>query len=300
MKNVVSKMCILCGETIPTYGFDPTKQATHCSKCSLHGMIDVKNKKCILCGKTQPTYGFDKTKPAMHCSKCSLPGMKDVNSKMCILCGGKQPTWGEHCAPCFAELNPDDPLVLAHNKTEEKVKLYLNSMGAGIGRESTFNMMNVRGTRSPEWLDKRELDFVLFQNRINLEVDGIQHKKDVKRFRNAAAEEQQNDFEKTELAMAHSMSVIRIDQEDIWKDRMDWRALLKAAMSFALSIDAPVCVTLRRDEGDLSYDPFLDKMMASTYAAAVYEIFLTANESGKLGPQGLPSPHACRAHTAPF
>ena len=64
-----------------------------------------------------------------------------------------------------------------------------------------------------------------------------------------------------------------LDQEDVWNDRMDWQALSKAMMAFALSCDAPVCVTSRRDEQDLSYGPYLELMMAGKHADAVYELF---------------------------
>ncbi len=287
MVDVKSKMCVECGEHQPSFGLERGKPATHCARCKLDGMVDVKSKMCVECDNTRPSFGLERGKPATHCAGCKLDGMFNVKSKMCVECGEHQPSWGDYCSPCYAKLHPDDPLVKAHLKTEEKVLIYLNeTLNAGIAQgstRSTFNTKNVRGNHAPAWLGARELDFVLFQNKIGCEIDGIQHKKDVKLFKTTASAQQQNDCEKTVDAMDNGMSVVREDGDDVWKERFNWGAVLKAMFVFALSRNEVVCITARRDEADTSYAPYLDLVMQSpAHAARVYEMFLDPNESGRV------------------
>jgi hypothetical protein len=110
---------------------------------------------------------------------------------------------------------------------------------------------------------------------------GGQHKKNVARFKSQASTQQAIDCDKTATALANGVSVVRIDQKDVWYDRYAWRTLLPAALAFALqkALDGtPVCVTLCRDEADLSYAPFLALVLATPHAHRAYEMFLPPNE----------------------
>ena len=293
MVNVVSKTCAVesC-PTRPCYGADPDKPATHCAS---HGKdLDMKNvvsKKCVVAGcPTQPCYGTDPDEPATHCAEHGIPlGMTNVRSKQCAVDGC--PTrpcypWAPYCAGCYAELHPDDPLVVARYKTETKIKMFLNdSLDAGISSLSTFNAMNVCGSRAPAWVRPYEFDFVILGERGIIHCDGIQHKRDVARFETTAADQIENDVNKSMLVLDRGLFEVRIDQDDTWKDRCDWRKLLTGTLAFGVTTviaGEATCVVGRRDEADLSYGPYVDAMLQTPHADRVYEAFLTPNERDML------------------
>jgi hypothetical protein len=293
MANVKSKTCAVEGCTKqPSYGADPDKTATHCSTHGKDlGMANVKSKTCAVeeCRK-QPSYGADPDKNATHCSTHGKElEMTDVMSKKCAFEGClTQPhyPWAPYCAGCYAELHPDDPLVKAHNKTEAKIKAFLNdSLDAGISSLSTFNAMNVRGSRAPAWVRPYEFDFVIFDGRGIIHCDGIQHKRDVALFETTAAAQIENDVNKSVLVLDRGKFESRLDQFDTWHDRCDWRKLLTGTLAFGVSrklAGETTCVVGRRDEADLSYGPYVDAMLQTPHADRVYEAFLTPNERDML------------------
>jgi hypothetical protein len=270
MVDVKNRKCP-CGKHA-SFGVDGGG-AVACKGCKMDGMVYVNNRKKCPCGKHM-IFGVPGG-AAIACASCRTEEMVDVVSRLCPC--GSRPSWGKLCSPCYAEAHPDDPLVLAHNKTETKLKLFFNELGANITATSTFNAMNVRGRRAPAWLGAREMDFSLFGGRLNPECDGAQHKTDVKRFRSLAVEQQALDCETTILKLRHGVSVQRIDQSDVWLDNFDWRAVLKVMLLFGLEravAGAPVLICARRNEADTSYAPFLDLMMEPEHADSVYEMFL--------------------------
>lgn len=276
----------------PTYGTDPNKPATHCAGHGKDlGMKDVHNKKCAVKGCLKiPIYGSDLEKPATHCAKHGKDlGFKDVHNPECSVDGCTKQTrspWAPYCAACYAELHPDDPLVVARNKTETKIKMFLNdSLDAGISSLSTFNAMNVRGNRAPVWMRRYEFDFVIFGELGIIHCDGGQHKRDVARFETTAADQIENDVNKSVLVLDRGLFEVRLDQEDVWRDRCDWRSLLAGMMAFGVThklAGEATCVAGRRDEADLSYGPYVDAMLQTPHAGRVYEAFLTPNERDML------------------
>jgi hypothetical protein len=238
-----------------SFGF-PGERATACKDCRKEGMVDVVNNLCAEHGKRM-NFGFSGER-ATACKDCRKEGMVDVKNNLCFKCG-THASWGNLCFACYKEANPTDPLVNARNKTETKLKLFLNELGAGITTTSTFNAMNLQGRRAPAWLGTREMDFSLFENRVNLECDGGQHKTDVERFGTLASEQQALDCETTGVKLTNGTSVLRKDQPYVWEDRYDWRSVLIVMILFGLEravAGAPVLVCARRDEADLSYGPY--------------------------------------------
>jgi hypothetical protein len=105
--NVKSKMCIECGEIIPSFGKKGGKKATHCAECAKGKyLVDVTHKMCVKCHETYPSYGEKGGKPT-HCAECAKgKDLVNVKDKMCAECGEVHPCFGKkggkptHCAKC--------------------------------------------------------------------------------------------------------------------------------------------------------------------------------------------------------
>lgn len=100
------------------------------------------------------------------------------------------------------------------HKTEKKVITFLNSKNINI--ESQFKLND----------DTKRYDILCNEFNIIIEIDGRQHFKEVKLFKNTAKENQENDKNKMIKAMEQGYSFIRIFQEDIWNDKIDWQNLI--------------------------------------------------------------------------
>jgi hypothetical protein len=70
-------------------------------------------------------------------------------------------------------------------------------------------------------------DMFVIELNIIIEIDGIQHFEYVKFFNNNVDKNKNRDVYKAKLALENGLSVIRINQEDIWKNKIDWKELLK-------------------------------------------------------------------------
>ena len=65
-------------------------------------------------------------------------------------------------------------------------------------------------------------DFCIETYKIIIELDGIQHFKEVKHFKNTLDEQRKRDLYKQKCANDNGYSVIRIYQEDVFHDTFDW------------------------------------------------------------------------------
>lgn len=109
------------------------------------------------------------------------------------------------------------------NKTETKLFKFLKlKYNISIDTQKTFNWCK----------SKRCLPFDFFIKEYNLiiELDGIQHFKNLPHWKSKFKEVQQNDNYKTKLANKHGYSVIRIFQESVWLDKNNWENNLKNAI----------------------------------------------------------------------
>ena len=69
-------------------------------------------------------------------------------------------------------------------------------------------------------------DFVLLDKKIIIELDGIQHFKQVLNW-TTPEEQQLTDFYKMKCANKNGFSIIRLLQDDVLKDKFDWLTELK-------------------------------------------------------------------------
>jgi very-short-patch-repair endonuclease len=74
--------------------------------------------------------------------------------------------------------------------------------------------------------DTKKYDILCKDYKIIIEIDGAQHFKDIKFFKSTAKENQENDKNKMLKAMKQGFSFIRIFQEDIWNDKIDWQNII--------------------------------------------------------------------------
>ena len=100
------------------------------------------------------------------------------------------------------------------NKTEQKLQNQLMIDFPSVQREITF-----------QWSNKKRYDFMIPEMQIIIELDGLQHFKQVS---NWDSPENQfcNDMEKTMMACDNGYRVIHIVQEDVYNDNYDWYSVL--------------------------------------------------------------------------
>lgn len=106
-----------------------------------------------------------------------------------------------------------------NNKTETKLLEWL-----------TIQKYKVEYQKKFEWCKKimyLPFDFYLKDYNIIIELDGIQHYEDVVRWKSSYKTVQENDKYKSDLALLHNITVIRILQHDIWFNKNDWENILK-------------------------------------------------------------------------
>ena len=99
-------------------------------------------------------------------------------------------------------------------KTEKIVIEFLQNKK--IKTISQFKLLN----------DTKKYDILCKDYNIIIEIDGGQHFKDMKFFKSTVKENQENDKNKMVKAMEQGYSFIRIFQEDIWNDKIDWKNLI--------------------------------------------------------------------------
>jgi len=93
--------------------------------------------------------------------------------------------------------------------------------------KDTYNN-DITYERSTTWCPKHRYDIIIEDLKLIIEVDGRQHFVYVPRFRNMDVElNKQNDKYKMDLALENGYSMIRIYQEDIYNNKIEWKNELK-------------------------------------------------------------------------
>lgn len=104
------------------------------------------------------------------------------------------------------------------NKTEQIINEFLEENYTNIIQQSKF-----------EWCKNKNclpFDFLLDDQKILLEVDGPQHFKQISNWQ-SPEESLERDLFKMKLAIDYGYSIIRISQEDIYNNTIDWKEILK-------------------------------------------------------------------------
>ena len=107
---------------------------------------------------------------------------------------------------------------LCKNKTE--AKLHENIVGKYlIKRQCNYDWCKNVNTKKNCYFP---FDFCIEEYKIIIELDGIQHFKNVKHFRKTPEEQKERDLYKQKCANDNGYSIIRIYQEDVYYDTFDW------------------------------------------------------------------------------
>ncbi|QYB17546.1 hypothetical protein PV-S19_0182 [Pacmanvirus S19] len=107
------------------------------------------------------------------------------------------------------------------NKTELKLYNVLKDVGYDIESQ-----LRVDWCRNPETNSYLPFDFLLEEYKVIIELDGEQHFKQVSNWK-SPGEQQKKDKYKMDCANKQGYTVIRIFQEDVWCDRIDWLSKLE-------------------------------------------------------------------------
>ncbi|AHC55035.1 putative restriction endonuclease [Tunisvirus fontaine2] len=104
------------------------------------------------------------------------------------------------------------------NKTETKLLSFLEENFDGV-----IHQFKISWCKNPE--TDRFLPFDFCVSKTVIELDGRQHYEQVSNWRNPE-EQQKTDRYKESCALTNGHSVLRILQEDIWNDKINWKKLL--------------------------------------------------------------------------
>jgi very-short-patch-repair endonuclease len=107
---------------------------------------------------------------------------------------------------------------LCKNKTEAKLLSFLEEHF-----EDPVHQFRVSACKSPETNKFLPFDFCV--SKTIIELDGPQHYKQISNWQSPELT-QKSDRYKEEQTLKNGYSVIRILQEDVWNDRIDWKSLL--------------------------------------------------------------------------
>jgi very-short-patch-repair endonuclease len=107
---------------------------------------------------------------------------------------------------------------ICRNKTEAKLNVFLNENVGGIEYQ-----VYVEWCKNFETSRYFPFDFRIECYKIIIELDGDQHFRDIKSRNSLAKNIQDRDKYKMRRAIENGYSIIRISQEDVWRDTYDWQ-----------------------------------------------------------------------------
>jgi hypothetical protein len=90
-------------------------------------------------------------------------------------------------------------------------------------------------------------DFFIPELKIIIEIDGRQHFEYVSRFKNNVTDNQDRDIYKSLLALQNGISIIRIVQDDVWKNKIDWKKLLIDEIERLKLLSEPIISYISKD-----------------------------------------------------
>lgn len=211
-----------------------TRMQYICS-CGNESKITYKNfnkgKRCAKCGNSEKhTFVFVKQK--FLDSGCILLEENYINNnkpmKYKCICGNESKITymnfrqGQRCSKC-------------KNKTERIVSEFLEEKYTNIVFQAKF-----------EWCKNKKclpFDFLIDNMKILIEVDGLQHFKQVSNWQ-SPEETLRRDTIKAKEALIRGYSVIRISQEDIFRNTIDWKQILIEKLK---PFEVPDCIYISKD-----------------------------------------------------
>lgn len=206
--KLINWKCLKCKHTYLQSPDNKTRRGDDCPYCSNQKLC--KSNDCKDC--------FNKS-CASNKELCEIWGKNNLTPREVFIKSGKEIKW--KCLKCNNKYNQTPHYKSSGGScpdckytTEKKVIIFLNSKNINI--KSQFKLPN----------DTKRYDILCKNYNIIIEIDGGQHFKDVKLFKSTAKENQENDKNKMLKAIEQGYSFIRIFQEDIWNDKIDWQNII--------------------------------------------------------------------------
>ncbi len=215
-KSSGNKYLFKCNKCNHDYysSLDSINRNISCSYCNHQSLCDDNN--CHNCFKNS----FASNKLSKYWSK-----KNNIEPRMCFKSANKKFIFD--CPHCNNEYTSSLNHISNNcwcnctvNKTETKLFEYL---------QKEYDM-EISKQKSFLWcknIQQLPFDFVIEELKLIIELDGDQHFVPVKYFKSDPILQQQTDKYKMKCANANGYTVIRIVQEDVWKDKSEWKEDLK-------------------------------------------------------------------------
>lgn len=198
-----TKMKYICScKNISETTFGHFKKGVRCRKCS---------------GYEKHT--FEDVQKYFKEQECELLSIEYINcdTKLNYICN-----CGNKSEISYDSFRRGSRCNICKNKTEKIVSEFIESKYTNIIFQPKF-----------EWCKNKTFlpfDFLLDNEKVIIEVDGIQHFKQVSNWK-SPEETQKGDLFKMKCAFEHGYSIIRIFQEDIFNNTIDWKVLIEEAIN---------------------------------------------------------------------
>lgn len=162
---------------------------------------------------------------------------------------GSESTCIFNCEDCKSEFSSRAYNVLTgywcpycKKKTEAKVLQFLSTQEGNWKSQLRFDWCRYSKTGNG-----MPIDFGSIEKKIMIEVDGVQHFKQVSNW-NAPDEVQEKDTEKIVACIKNGYHLIHISQEDIWNDVYDWKKVIQTEMDILQEKDNPQCIFISKKD----------------------------------------------------
>ncbi|BCS83462.1 restriction endonuclease [Cotonvirus japonicus] len=199
-----------------------------CSYCGSHTLCDKKN--CDPCYKKS----FASYPKSLYWADENDCGPRDVfkgsHKKYKFVCEN-----GHEFESMLAFISRGVWCPKCMNKTEQKLYKWLSKHYVGVIQQAKFN-----------WCMKKNhlpFDFAIEDLKILIELDGEQHFTQVQNWTSPDST-QENDIFKTIQANKNSYTIIRLLQDDVWNDKIDWKHKLTEYLHTRKS---PTCIYIASD-----------------------------------------------------
>jgi predicted RNA-binding protein len=164
-----------------------------------------------------------RTRKELDCSMITEEHIKGKDSKILLRCKVCSYEWN----PILHNVVNGNGCPTCKNKTEGKLLKTLQELYSETATEIKHNYSD-EWCRNPE--TGRLLPFDIFMLldlfKIIFELDGRQHFEVVAHWKNNLEENQDRDIYKTNMALENGHYVIRLNQEEVWSDKGNWKQQL--------------------------------------------------------------------------
>ncbi len=160
---------------------------------------------------------------------------------------------GHECNPLPNSVQQGNGMCgICKYKTEKVLIEHCNNIGFALPQ---FN---------PEWCRNIKTNTllrfdVLISDKLIIELDGNQHFNDMECWNSLSSEVQSRDIYKMKKAFDNGYSLLRLSQEEVWKNKIDWKQIIKDCLKELETDDSPKVWFHSIDEN--LYESHITKLM---------------------------------------